>query len=180
MAQFYEDWSGATLNSLNNVTGWLRRFYTTTAEYRVLTDASEYAPAGRSLEIKMLSSARSAISHAAADGSSEKSEVAALISTNIPTSTATIGGPLGRGSGTGASATCVVGSLTGQTGLRIIQYEAAALTNSDTSNFAWSADTPYWVVLRLDGTTATQELRSAANPNIILHSTSGQPALVRQ
>lgn len=180
MAQFFEDWSGQGLDSVNGLTGWSRRYYTAHLTYTTRADSSGYAPAGRALEVVSSGSIRAGCTYSAADGSPEKCEVAALISTNIPTATSTLCGPMGRASGGSTTVTTVTGLMTGHPGIRINQYNGGTVSSGTTnSSYSWAANTPYWVVLRLDGTTATQELRSADDPNILLNTESWTVSVIQ-
>lgn len=179
MAQYYEDWSGATLNSKNKIAGWARRWYTELTGWTCVEDASGYAPAGRAVEAVVTSSGRAGLCFLAADGSPEQCEVAALMISNIPGSIAHIGGPFGRGSGVADATSAIVGSMMGHPGIRITQFVSAALTSQINTAYVWSAGVPYWNVVRMSGTEITQELRSADNPNIILSSHTWTASLVQ-
>ena len=59
MAQFWEDWSGSTLNA--EPTGWTKKFVTSGTLFRVEEDTSGHAPAGRRLLIDKSVTDRAAI-----------------------------------------------------------------------------------------------------------------------
>lgn len=177
MAQYYEDWSGEQLDATNTLSGWTRQYNTANLTYTVRGDNSGYAPAGRALEVVVNSSARSAVTFNGAGTAPEVCEVAALMNFSVVPGPSSLGGPMARASGGAASVTTVAAMLsllfvTSGKGVQISDYSGGAVSHSAQTPYNWPTGTPFWVILRLVGTSAVVELRGATEPFPLLISMS--------
>lgn len=177
MAEYWEDWSGYTIGddpTVDGPAGWTRRWHATEA-VTVVDISSDSPPTGfsRALRLDFAVSNRRGYSLDAVDSDGDRAtvKIAALCRCAVsPTASTTYGGVIGRGSGTTTSETGINGAFTGDSNgddsLIIGQYSSATFT-ADTKQLTsdmWSINTWYWLVLELNGTTATVTLYPENDP----------------
>ena len=179
MAQYWEDWSGSTVDA--EPTGWTKRFVTSGTVYKVEADASGYAPANRRLLIDKSATDRAAISF---DAVSSVADVQIRILARCFATaeiTTQYAGPAGRIAGAAASETVVAGNFAGKTTTettQIAQINAGTFSQLKYgASLSWATTGYYWITLTLSSGTATVTIADVATPETVIETISNAVAV---
>jgi len=181
MAQYWEDWSGSTLDA--EPTGWTKRYNHSSTTYAVQADAE--GPAGRRLRITKGTSQRSLLSLNAVDADSlrAKCKIRALVrivTDSSSSASVSFAGVGARGAGSTSSETVVSGALGKGSGFAIdtyaecrsLSYASGTLTSVSSSAPAYTSGGYYWLGLDLDGASVTVTTAARATPETIIETAS--------
>lgn len=174
--QFWEDWSGSTLNA--EPAGWTKLFVTSGTLYRVEEDTSGHAPAGRRLLIDKSATDRAAIKFDAV-GTSEADVQVRLLVRSVGGKSAQYGGPSGRLSGAAGSESTIYGAFTTTGRIANVQLNdgASSVLGYGASSNVYTSSDYYWLTLTLAGETATTTLAAVGSPETIIDTASQSAAL---
>ena len=176
MAQFWEDWSGSTLNAAP--AGWTPSFVTANALWRVEADASGHAPAGRRLLVDKNATDRAALFFDAVGAGNADVQIRLLVR-NLGGVSQQFGGPGLRMSGIAGSENVVYGAFTVSARIANIQINSgtASVLGYGALTGVYNTSEYYWLTITSSGGTVTTTLASVATPETII-DTASQTAAV--
>lgn len=176
MAQFWEDWSGSTLNA--EPTGWTKQFVTSGTLYRVEEDTSGFAPAGRRLLIDKSALDRATITFDAV-GASEADVQVRILVRSLGGSNAQYGGPCARISGAVGTETALYGSFTTTQRISNVQLNAGVASVLGYGALTGVYDTTeyYWLTITTSAGNVTTTISSVAAPETIVDTATHTPAV---
>ena len=155
MAQYYTDFSEYTTGS--QPSDWTKRWVTANSTFSVESDSG--ATGGKILQASRASSTdRSALSWDAVEESATMEVLARVRFVGSKQTTSTIGGTLGRGSGSSGSETAMANNPlainSGSERYNLTQYSNGSFSILSFDSVSWDTSTWYWAKLALDASSA--------------------------
>lgn len=185
MANYWKEFTADTLAAFPS--GMTARWHGGGSGLSVVDISSDSPPTGftRAAQFATAGNTRQFFSLDAVDGDADRETAKVAILARIDVisslSSTSLFGPAARGSGTSTSETGIAGVLgivDGDNAIRRSQYSNASFSGENGPDYAYAADTWYWLVLELNGTAFTFTVYAENDPGGTALATFGSTVSV--